>query len=69
LANGVANIEHAELLAFFANHPYLGVTNSLVNARNGHAPVVRTLAATSKACSYETPPKVQSSEFRVSSFE
>jgi hypothetical protein len=48
------------LFTLLANDSYLGNTNSLVNAGNGLAPVIRTLAATSKACSYISPPKEMS---------
>ena len=65
-ADGVANIHHAKLLAFVADDTYLGNTNSFVNAGDGLAPVIRTLAATAKACSYTSPPKVRSFELRVS---
>src|SRR6185437_451368 len=57
-ANRVSNIEHAELFTLFADDSNLGNTNPFVNAGNGLAPVIRTLAATSKACSYISPPKV-----------
>ena len=58
-ANRVSNIEYAELFTLLADDSYLGNTNSLVNAGNGQSPVIRTLAATSKACSYISPPKVR----------
>ena len=56
-ANGVSDIQYTELLAFLAYYPYLWDANSLVNTGNRQAPVIRTLAATSKACSYISPPK------------
>ena len=56
-ANRVSNIEYAELLSLLADYSDLGNTDSLVNAGDGQAPVIRTLAATSKACSYASPPK------------
>ena len=67
-ANSVSNIEYAELFTLLAYDSYLGNTNSLVNAGNGLAPVIRTLAATSKACSYTSPPlvSVSSLKFQVS---
>ena len=55
-ANRVSNIEYAELLSLLADYSNLGNANSLVNAGDGQAPVIRTLAATSKACSYASPP-------------
>ena len=68
-ANGISNIQNAELLTFLAYDPDLRDANSLVNTGDRQAPVIRTLAATSKACSYTSPPKIKSFEFRVSSFE
>ena len=67
-ANSVSNIEYAELFTLLAYDSYLGNTNSLVNAGNRQAPVIRTLAATSKACSYISPPlvSVSSLKFQVS---
>jgi hypothetical protein len=56
-ADRVSNVEHAELLALLADYSDLGNTDSLVNASDRHTPVIRTLAATSKACSYTSPPK------------
>src|SRR5205814_1350406 len=66
-ANSVSNVEHAELFTLLADHSYLRNTNSLVNTGDRQAPVIRTLAATSKACSYTSPPKVRSFGFRVPS--
>src|SRR6266550_8426229 len=68
-ANGISNIQHAELLTLLANHSHLRNANSFINAGNRQAPVIRTRAATSKACSYASPPKVNvlGFEFRVSS--
>ena len=64
-ANCVSNVEYAELFTLLANDPYLGNTNSLVNAGNRQAPVIRTLAATSKACSYTSPPSLRSLKSQV----
>lgn len=55
-ANGISNIQYAELLTFLADDPDLRDANSLVNTGDRQAPVIRTLAATSKACSYTSPP-------------
>ena len=55
-ANGVSDIQYPELFAFLANNSHLWDANSLVNTGNRQAPVIRTLAATSKACSYTSPP-------------
>ena len=59
-ANCVSNIKYAELFTLLAYDSHLGNTNPLVNAGNGLAPIIRTLAATSKACSYFSPPKEMS---------
>lgn len=68
-ANRISNIKYAELFTLLADDSHLGNTNSLVNASNGQAPVIRTLAATSKACSYISPPlvSVSSLKFQISS--
>src|ERR1041384_3041889 len=51
-AHCIAHIHHAQLLSFLPNYAYLRHANSLVNADRRHTPVIRTLTATSKACSY-----------------
>src|ERR1041384_2246891 len=51
-AHGIAHIHHAQLFSFIPDHAYLRHANSLVNANRRHTPVIRTLTATSKACSY-----------------
>jgi hypothetical protein len=56
LANCIAYVEYAELLAFLADNPDLRYANSLVNTCDRQTPVIRTLAATSKTCSYTSPP-------------
>jgi hypothetical protein len=68
-ANCVSNIQDAKLLSLFADYSDLGNTDSLVNAGDRQAPVIRTLAATSKACSYASPPKLEvpGFKFQVSS--
>jgi hypothetical protein len=48
------------LLALLADNPDLRYANSFVNTCDRQAPVIRTLAATSKACSYASPPKEKS---------
>ena len=50
--NSISNIHHAQLLALITNHAHLRHTNSFVNTHRRHATIVRTLAATAKACSY-----------------
>jgi len=64
-ANGVSNIQYTELLTFLANNPYLWDANSLVNTGDRQAPVIRTLAATSKACSYCCTSSFKSPKSRV----
>src|SRR6185437_1759499 len=59
--HGIAHVHHAQLFSFLTNHAYLGHANSFVNPNRRHAPVIRTLTATSKACSYSAPPKVSAS--------
>src|ERR1051325_8725478 len=56
--HGIAHVHHAQLLSFLPNHAHFGHANSLVDPNRRHAPVVRTLTATSKACSYSAPPKL-----------
>ncbi len=51
-ADGVAHIHHAELLSFLADYPHFGHSNSFVNTDRRNTPVIRTLTATAKACSY-----------------
>ena len=58
-ANGVAHVHHAELLSFLADYPYFGYSNSFVNTHRRYTPVIRTLTATAKACSYSAPPKLR----------
>jgi hypothetical protein len=58
-ADGVAHIHHAELLSFLADDPYFGHSNSFVNTYRRYPPVIRTLTATAKACSYSAPPKLR----------
>src|SRR5688572_22821337 len=50
--HGIAHVHHTQLFSFFANHAYLRHANSLIDANWRHTPVIRTLTATSKACSY-----------------
>src|SRR5215204_1213519 len=51
-AHGIAHVHHAQLLSFLANHAHLRHANSVIDANRRHTPVIRTLTATSKACSY-----------------
>src|SRR6185436_19631024 len=51
-AHSVAHVHYAELFSFFTNHAHLRHANSFVNTNRRPTPVVRTLTATSKACSY-----------------
>ena len=51
-ADGITHIHHAELLSFLTNHAHLRHANSFVNTNRRQTPIVRTLTATSKACSY-----------------
>jgi len=51
-ADGVAHVHHAQLLSVVADDPDCGNSNSFVNTDRRHTPVVRTLTATAKACSY-----------------
>src|SRR5687768_5810386 len=50
--NGIAHIHDAQLFSFLANHAYLRYANSLVDSNRRRTPVIRTLTATAKACSY-----------------
>src|SRR5690242_2878541 len=56
-AHGIAYVHHAQLFSFLPDYAYLRHANSFVNPNRRHAPVVRALTATSKACSYSAPPK------------
>src|SRR5215213_6205030 len=58
-AHGIAHVHHAQLFSFVTNHAHLRHANSLVDTDRRYAPVIRTLTATSKACSYSTPPKIE----------
>src|SRR5215216_777539 len=51
-AHCIAHIHDAQLLSFLPNYAHLRHANSLVYANRRHTPVIRTLTATSKACSY-----------------
>src|ERR1700752_98307 len=51
-AHGIAHIHYAQLFSFLTNHAYLRDANSLVNTNRRSTPIIRTLTATSKACSY-----------------
>src|SRR5829696_9405215 len=51
-ADRIAHIHHAQLFSLLANHAYRGHANSFVDPDRRHTPIVRTLTATSKACSY-----------------
>src|SRR5215211_747829 len=51
-AHGIAHVHHAQLFSLFTNHAHLRYANSFVNPNRRHTPVIRTLTATSKACSY-----------------
>ena len=51
-ADGVAHVHHTELLSFIADDPNFGHSNSFVNTNRRHTPIIRTLSATAKACSY-----------------
>src|SRR5215213_1615386 len=51
-AHGIAHIHHAELFSVLTNHAHRRHTNSFVDPNRRRAPVIRTLTATSKACSY-----------------
>src|SRR6185295_11679417 len=51
-AHCIAHVHHAQLFSLVTNHAHLRHANSLVNTNWRHAPVIRTLTATSKACSY-----------------
>ena len=59
VAHGIAHVHHAQLFSFLTNHAHLRHANSLVDTNRRHAPVIRTLTATSKACSYSAPPKIE----------
>src|SRR5262249_20310769 len=50
--HGIAHVHHAHLFSLLTNHAYLRHANSLVNTNRRQTPVIRTLTATSKACSY-----------------
>src|SRR5919112_1450423 len=50
-AHSIAHVHHAQLFSLLTNHAHLRHANSLVNPNRRHAPVIRTLTATSKACS------------------
>src|SRR5678816_1341125 len=54
-AHGIAYVHHAQLFSFLTNHAHLRHANSLVDTNRRYAPVIRTLTATSKACSYSAP--------------
>src|ERR1044072_8771160 len=56
-AHGIAHVHHAQLFSLVTNHAHRRHANSLVDTDRRRAPVIRTLTATSKACSYSTPPK------------
>src|SRR6185369_11608612 len=55
-AHGIAHVHHAQLFPLLTNHAYLRHADSLVDPNRRHPPVIRTLTATSKACSYSAPP-------------
>src|SRR5690242_17774813 len=50
--NGIPHVHDAQLLSFLANHAHFRYANSFINSDRRHAPVIRTLSATTKACSY-----------------
>src|SRR6185369_9394171 len=58
-AHGIAYVHHTQLFSFLTNHAHLRHANSLVDTNRRDAPVIRTLTATSKACSYSAPPKIE----------
>ena len=51
-AHGIAHVHHAQLFSLVTNYAHLRHANSLVDTDRRLAPVIRTLTATSKACSY-----------------
>ena len=63
LANCISNVQDTERFTLLADNSYLRNTNSFVNAGDWQAPIIRTLAAASKACSYIPPPLLMSFEF------
>src|SRR5690349_6744666 len=50
--NGISHVHDAPLLFFVANHAHFRYANSFLNSDRRQAPVIRTLSATTKACSY-----------------
>src|ERR1044071_5081322 len=50
--HGITHVHHAQLFSLIPNHAHLRHANSLVNTNRRQTPVIRTLTATSKACSY-----------------
>ena len=51
-ADGVAHVHHTQLLSFLADDPNFGHSNSFIDTDRRHTPVIRTLTASAKACSY-----------------
>ena len=51
-AHRIAHVHDAQLLSFLPNCAYLGHANSFVNPNRRQTPVIRTLTAPAKACSY-----------------
>ncbi len=65
-ANGFARLQDSELFSVVINHAHFGHADSFVDARDGSAPIVGAMTATSKTCSYFCTSIVGSLKFQVS---